>query len=179
MVRIDALYKGIPILIEAEDGIKNTMVDVVAAIDYMKTREGVGPYTTASGDGKDKVDDKPSAKGEVLPAEEAEEKEEKPAGKKRASRAKSKDVEKSTTEEDEPEIKTGVEEEVDPETPEEAEPENEEITLDTVREAIMAYSEKHGATKAKGLIKDYGANKLSDLEESDYAGIVADARKGL
>lgn len=48
-------------------------------------------------------------------------------------------------------------------------------TIDDVRTTLVAYLEKNGDQKALALLKKYGANKVTELKETDYAKIIADA----
>lgn len=46
------------------------------------------------------------------------------------------------------------------------------ITVDDVRDALQAVNSKHGMTKVKEILGEFAANKLSDLNASDYSRFV-------
>lgn len=47
------------------------------------------------------------------------------------------------------------------------------LTLDDVRTAGLAYRDKHGQEKAKELVKKFGAEKLADMPEKNWAAFIA------
>jgi len=49
------------------------------------------------------------------------------------------------------------------------------IHLDDVKKALMSLASKVDRESAKNLLKEFGANKLSDLKNSDYASLIAKA----
>lgn len=46
------------------------------------------------------------------------------------------------------------------------------VTSDEVREALKAYNGKHGMDKARELLKQFGAARITELKESDYSDFV-------
>ena len=46
------------------------------------------------------------------------------------------------------------------------------VNADAVREALKAYNGKHGMDKARELLKEFGAARITELNESDYADFI-------
>lgn len=46
------------------------------------------------------------------------------------------------------------------------------VTSDAVREALKTYNGKHGMDKARELLKQFGAARITELKESDYADFI-------
>lgn len=46
------------------------------------------------------------------------------------------------------------------------------VNADAVREALKEYNGKHGMDKARELLKEFGAARITELKESDYADFI-------
>lgn len=46
------------------------------------------------------------------------------------------------------------------------------VNADAVREALKEYNGKHGMDKARELLKQFGAARITELKESDYADFI-------
>ena len=50
------------------------------------------------------------------------------------------------------------------------------VNSDAVREALKAYNGKYGMDKARELLKQFGAARITELKESDYADFIEAAQ---
>lgn len=59
----------------------------------------------------------------------------------------------------------------------EPEPEDMEVTRHDVEEELRLLVRTKDALTAKGVLEEFGANRISDLSESDYGGFIVAAKK--
>ena len=95
------------------------------------------------------------------------------AEKKKAAAAAAAEAAAAEAEEEETEAETETETEV--EAPAAATQSTQPLTIEGVREALKALQKVTNAATAKGVLSDFGASTLSELDESTYADVIAAA----
>lgn len=70
-----------------------------------------------------------------------------------------------------------AEEEAKAETPDKPKAETKPLKLEDVRAALTALASEKGAATVKQLLKDFGAEKLSDIAAQDYPELLAKAKE--
>jgi len=181
MITVTGQYKGFNITIQDDAGIKNAMLDAVAAIEYAALRDGLAPLKDkVAGEKPEKeevrVDDTDEAEEDETDEQDtaAEEEAAKVADQKarKAATAKKRAAAKKKAEAEEAEADQGEEEE---DEPEEKAP---EVTDAQLRDAIMNYVDANGAVKGKALVKEHGGDRLSEVPDDQRKALLSAAISG-
>lgn len=168
--RVQHQYRGVHIVVEGDPlQAKTKMVEVIAAVDYMLARQAAGGEAAVESASDDKAETSVDEQAAADTAAQDKEAKAKAAAEKKAKAAADK---KAKAEAD---AKARAEAEADDAPDDDADDvaEATEYTLDDLRSAMAEYAQKVGNTKAKALLEEFGAQKLSGLKESDYANVMA------
>lgn len=156
MYKLKEHYRGVEL--EFEGHTKQELVEALAGVDYLLTRQAA-----AAGD-EAKADDKATAKADDKPKTQA---------KRRPAKAKTEEKETPSAEPEEQPAAPAEEAEAKSEAPAAEQPEekpvevaDKPVDLEDLREAVKAYAEANGAPQAKKMLAEFNAAKVSDIEES-------------